>query len=63
LKYDKIYHNYILGVYNMQLVLDIDDSPIEYVSAEEEKAINSILSTLSDEDKEVVDIREYNITL
>jgi hypothetical protein len=46
----------------MQLILDIDDSPIEYVSAEEEKAINSILSTLSDEDKEVVDIREYNIT-
>jgi len=47
----------------MQLVLDIDDSSIEYVSAEEEKAINSILSTLTDEDKEVVDIREYNIIL
>jgi hypothetical protein len=48
-------------VKNYRLLSTTND--IEYVSAQEEEEIKNILSTLTNEDKEIVDIREYNITL
>jgi hypothetical protein len=50
-------------VKNYRLLSNNSINDIEYVSAKEEEEIKSILSTLTDEDKEVVDVREYNITL